>query len=50
MLESLKLYTINFIFCLVCYFSIQDEDADFLAKLAKLMGAAGTQLLNSYNK
>ncbi|XP_020631719.1 exportin-T-like [Orbicella faveolata] len=28
----------------------EDEDADFLAKLAKLMGAAGTQLLNSYNK
>ena len=31
-------------------FMLQDEDADFLAKLAKLMGAAGTQLLNSYNK
>lgn len=29
---------------------LQDEDADFLAKLAKLIGAAGTQLLNSYNK
>ena len=31
-------------------FVFQDEDADFLAKLAKLMGAAGTQLLNSYSK
>ena len=29
---------------------IQDEDADFMAKLAKLMSAAGTQLLNSYSK
>ena len=29
---------------------IQDEDADFMAKLAKLMSAAGTQLLNSYTK
>lgn len=41
--------------CCVVYkflysFMLQDEDADFLAKLAKLMGAAGTQLLNSYNK
>lgn len=31
-------------------FFIQDEDADFMAKLAKLMSAAGTQLLNSYSK
>ncbi|XP_015780138.1 PREDICTED: exportin-T-like [Acropora digitifera] len=28
----------------------EDEDADFMAKLAKLMSAAGTQLLNSYTK
>ena len=31
-------------------FFIQDGDADFMAKLAKLMSAAGTQLLNSYSK
>lgn len=31
-------------------FMFQDEDADFMAKLAKLMSAAGTQLLNSYSK
>jgi len=28
----------------------EDEDADFMAKLAKLMCAAGSQLLNSYSK
>ena len=29
---------------------VQDEDADFMAKLAKLISTAGTQLLNSYSK
>ncbi|CAH3170237.1 unnamed protein product [Porites lobata] len=28
----------------------EDEDADFMAKLAKLMSASGSQLLNSYTK
>lgn len=28
----------------------EDEDADFMAKLAKLISTAGTQLLNSYSK
>ncbi|PFX29322.1 Exportin-T [Stylophora pistillata] len=28
----------------------EDEDADFLAKVSKLMNAVGTQLLNSYSK
>ena len=28
----------------------QDEDADFLAKVSKLMNAVGTQLLNSYSR
>lgn len=55
--QFLETYMLNVFYFLCCVvykflysFMLQDEDADFLAKLAKLMGAAGTQLLNSYNK
>lgn len=55
--QFLETYMLNvfYFLCHVLYkfqysFMLQDEDADFLAKLAKLIAAAGTQLLNSYNK